>query len=131
MANKLKAISTYRPKIKKGETQSVEKAAAIIAGRTSINEGDVMLALREFFFVIQFFLSSGLPLKLNGLGTFSPSISLDGTIKISLRVDKKLLGELNKEGAFTGTIVNKTNAGKSSEDLVLMWNEEHPDDPVE
>jgi len=31
---------------------------------------------------------------------------------------------------FGGTIMNRKNIGKSADELVALWNETHPDDPV-
>jgi len=42
-----------------------------------------------------------------------------------------ILRALNAEGAFRGHLVHGENVGKSSDDLVALWNRDHPDDPVE
>ncbi|WP_457617824.1 hypothetical protein, partial [Lutibacter sp.] len=55
--------------------------------------------------------------KLEGIGTFSPSIKLDGTIKINFRVNRRLQDRLNMTGAFTGDIKNKENIGKTMAEL--------------
>jgi len=41
----------------------------------------------------------------------------------------KLKQALNS-GNFYGTLKNKHNRGKSADELVALWNELHPDDPV-
>jgi len=41
-----------------------------------------------------------------------------------------LVNELNKPGAFRGHIVHRENIGKSGDDLVVLYNELHPEDPV-
>ena len=43
----------------------------------------------------------------------------------------KVKRALSAPGAFRGRIINAENIGKSSDELVAMWNEAHPDDPVE
>ena len=37
---------------------------------------------------------------------------------------------LNLPGIFKGKIINRENIGKSGEELVSMWNEAYPEDPV-
>jgi hypothetical protein len=37
--------------------------------------------------------------------------------------------ELNN-GSFSGKIRNKRNIGKSTAEVIAMWNAEHPDNPV-
>ena len=131
MASKMKALSAYLPRIKKGMMADVAEAANLIAGRTSLNESGVHEALLELKYVLGFFLKSGRSLKLPGLGLFSPFMSLNGKIKVSLRLDKEVVSELNKEtGGFKGDIINNDMIGKSVDDLVTRWNEEHPEDPV-
>jgi len=38
---------------------------------------------------------------------------------------------LNAPGDFRGEIGNRDMIGKTADELVARWNEEHPDDPVE
>ncbi|MGD2087421.1 MAG: hypothetical protein PVH61_14650 [Candidatus Aminicenantes bacterium] len=131
MANRITAINAYRPRIKKGKMANVKEAANLIAGRTSLNESGVHEALLELKYVLGFFLKSGRSLKLPGLGLFSPHMSLNGRIKVSLRLDKEVTSELNKEdGGFDGEVINSDMKNKTSDELVTRWNEEHPEDPV-
>lgn len=132
MAKMIKAINAYRPRIIKGLPVKVEEVAELIGGRTSMNPGSVHQALKEFWYALLFFSKAGRSVNLPGLGTFTPSISLDGSIKIKLRVDSELISELNKlKGNFLGKVENAEYIGKTSDELVTLWNEEHPDDLVE
>jgi len=65
-----------------------------------------------------------------GVGSWIPNISLDGTLDIQYRADAAFGYSLNIPGIFTGTIVNRENIGKTGEELVSKWNEDHPEDPV-
>jgi HU domain fused to wHTH, Ig, or Glycine-rich motif len=131
MAKPIKAITTYRPRILRGQFADVTEVSNLIGGRTSINPGSVQQALMEFLYVLAFFLNSGRPVSLPGIGLFTPSIALDGTIKVNLRVDKNLSNELNKKKrTFKGKIHNMGNIGKTSADLIVLWNENNPDDLI-
>jgi hypothetical protein len=66
-----------------------------------------------------------------GVAIYTPNIDLDGTFEVKVRVDKRVLRALNAEGAFRGTLANTEHIGKRAADLVALWNDEHPDDPVE
>ena len=59
------------------------------------------------------------------------SIDLDGTFEVKVRVDKRVLRALNAQGAFRGSVLNAEHVGKTAADLVALWNDEHPGDPVE
>lgn len=131
MASKLTAIAAYRPRIKKLTPADVKDIAKFVAGRNGMNEGDVQRAILELRDALEFFLTRGAPVKLPGLGSFTPSLNLKGRVKVNLKVDRELLSELNKDAeGFKGTIVNKDNIEKTVDDLVAIWNEEHPDDLV-
>jgi hypothetical protein len=68
--------------------------------------------------------------KVEGLGTYTPTIKLDGTLGVGHRADIAIKRALNVPGEFDGDIENRENVGKTSDDLIAMWNEDHPDDPV-
>jgi hypothetical protein len=37
---------------------------------------------------------------------------------------------MNVQGKYNGVIVNKDMIGKSTEEMVQRWNQEHPDDKI-
>ena len=53
-----------------------------------------------------------------------------GGLSVNVRVDKRITGALNVPGAFTGKVNNSANIGKTTEEFVEMWNQEHPDDMI-
>jgi hypothetical protein len=65
-----------------------------------------------------------------GGATYYLSIDLEGKFAVKVRPDKRITRAANQEKAFRGRIANAENV-KSSDDLVAMWNEDHPDDLVE
>lgn len=131
MAKLINVIHAYRPRIKKHKTVQEEELAKFIEGRTSINAGTVLNVLYELREAMIFFHRTGEPIKLKGLGTFTPEISLDGRIKVAHRADRKVKADLNMGYHFKAKIINRDMIGKTTEELVQRWNEEHPDDPVE
>ena len=100
MANRLSAIAAYRPRIQLGNIVQKVELARYLADRTGLNEGSVELVIKELRDAILFFNRLGRAVKIEGLGAYTPGIDL--------------------EGAF----------GKSTDDLVALWNGTHPDDPV-
>ena len=130
MANKLKAINAYRPKIVLDATVQKDELIRYVAGRTGLNEGSVDYVLRELRDAIVFFGCSGRGVKIEGLGTYLPNIQLDGSFDVDYRQAPDIKNGLNAPGVFTGKIANKENVGKTVDDLVAMWNKAHPDDPV-
>jgi hypothetical protein len=66
-----------------------------------------------------------------GGATYSLSIDLQGKLSVKVQVDSRITHAANQEKAFRGRIANAENIGKAGDDLVAMWNEEHPDDPLQ
>jgi hypothetical protein len=119
------------PRVELGRRVDIDEMVDLIAARTGLNEGDVRQVMLEMRDVVIFYNKQGRPVKLEGLGIYTPVIQLDGEIKIGHRADMEIKKQLNVPGEFNGEIENRENVGKTSDDLVAMWNEEHPDDPVE
>lgn len=130
MASKIKAINAYMPRIELGRRAETEDLVDMIARGTGLNEGDIRQMLFELRDTVLFFNLRGQAVKLEGLGTYTPVIQLDGNFKVGHRADMKLKEGLNAPGEFRGEINNREIIGKTSDELVTMWNEEHPDDPA-
>ena len=130
MAKQIQAINKYCPRIKLGKTVQEKELIEYIADRTGLNKGDLRMVLSELSDAVIFFNKRGEGVKLEGLGIYSPKIDLKGKISITHFLDDGISNALNAADAFTGEIENKTNIGKTAEDLVEMWNKEFPDDPV-
>ncbi|MCT4603758.1 MAG: HU family DNA-binding protein [Marinifilum sp.] len=130
MANLLKALNAFRPKIKLAKTAGMQQVVEYIASRTGLNKGQIQMVLAELADTVIFFNKQGQGVKLEGLGTYLPKIDTEGKIAVSHRLDKYIKSALNAQGAFTGTVENKANIGKSKEEFIAMWNEAHPDDKI-
>lgn len=130
MAIKLKAISTLRPRIKLGKKAGLKQVVKQIVARSTLNEGEVYNALRELRDVVAHICLTGRSVSLDGLCSYTPSVQLDGSFKLVHRMDKDMNALMNTPFAFEGDIVNKDNIGLTPDDLVSLWNEENPSDPV-
>ncbi len=129
MASRIKAIKALRPKIELDRTIQMEELIRFIAGRSGLNSGGIRQVLIEVHNTIVFFNSYGQGVKVKGLGSYLPNIRLDGTIDIEHRQDPHLKRDLNQR-KFDGTIMNRKNIGQAADELVALWNETHPNDPV-
>ena len=130
MAAKITAIRAYRPELKRLPTMQNDEVVEILVQRTSLSEGElhhVVYSLRDILLMAH---RAGQAVKLEGLGTFTPTIH-DGRLDINYRPDSEFRGQLNHLHRLHAKIVNKDNLGKSADELVALWNQEHPDDPVE
>jgi|SoiMethySBSTD1v2_1073268.scaffolds.fasta_scaffold795800_1 hypothetical protein len=130
MAPKIKAVNAFRPRIEQGNTVQKPELLRAASRATGIVEGTLDQSIKELRDQIIEFNRAGRAVKVDGLGTFSPNIDLEGNLSISFRADPAFANGLNVPGIFTGTILNYGNIGKTSDDLVGMWNEANPNDPV-
>lgn len=130
MASRIKAINAYRPRIEQDKTVQKNELIAYMAARTGQNEGAVDLGIKELRDALIFFNRAGRAVKVEGLGTWGPNIELDGTLDVKYIADSSLKNRLNDSGTFTGNVKNRENIGKTAEELVQLWNEAHPEDPV-
>ena len=130
MAPRIKAINAFRPRIEQGNTVQKPELVRALSRATGLVEGSIDQVIKELRDQIIEFNRAGRAVKVDGLGIFSPSIDLDGYLSISYRPDPALNNGLNITGVFSGTILNPQSIGKTSDDLVLKWNETYPEDPV-
>jgi hypothetical protein len=130
MAHKIQAINAYRPRIEQGNTVQKPELVRELSHATSLVEGVVSLTMSELKFRLVGYLRAGRAVKVDGIGIWTPTIGLDGTISIQYRPDLGFDYELNQPGVFTANILNRDNIGKTSDDLIALWNAAHPEDPV-
>ena len=130
MATRLSAIAALRPRIELGKTVQKAELTRYLADRSGLNEGSIELSNKELRDAIIFFNRSGRPVKIEGLGTYTPNVELDGTFDVVFRPDPDLKNGLNVRKSFSGTVKFHENIGKSADELVALWNQAHPDDPV-
>jgi hypothetical protein len=129
MAKQIQAITTYRPRLDLGEAAGEERLMELITQHTTLSSGVVKNVQESEVETLIGLLLEGRPVH-TGIAIYTPSIDLDGSLEVKVKVDQRVLRALNAPGAFRGRILNAANIGKSSADLVAMWDEAHPDDPV-
>ena len=130
MAITIQAVNAYRPRIEQGNTVQKPELLRAASRATGIVEGTLDQSIKELRDQIIEFNRAGRAVKVEGLGTFSPSIDMDGNLSISFRPSTAFANGLNIPGIFTGRIINRENIGKTSDELVIKWNEAFPEDPV-
>ena len=101
----------------------------LVTQRTTLSAGVVKNVQESEVETLIGLLLDGRPVR-TGTAIYTLSIGLDGVYKVNVRADKRIDRAVNQEGAFRGHIINAENIGKTSDDLVERWNEEHPDDPI-
>ncbi len=129
MAKKIQAITAYRPRFDLERPASAERFWDLAMQKTTLSSGVVKNVQESEVAALIGLLAEGRPVH-TGVAIYTPTIRLDGTIHVHVRVDRRILRALNAPGAPRGKVINAENVGKTAEELAQQWNEAHPDDPV-
>ncbi len=131
MATFLQAFRAYGPRIDLDRTAGLETVARWMMMRTGLNHGEILMVLHEISEALVYFNRRGTPVKLEAVGTFTPSVDRHGTYRVRFRADGELKRQLNAPDAFSGEMVNRVNVGLDDAGYKALWDAEHPDDPLD
>ena len=126
---RITAINMLRPRTLTSTMVDMKTLASYVATRANMSVSDVSHALEELHNAVLFFCALGHSVKLEGLGVYRPDVELDGTKTIHYRIDRDLIKNINI-GTFAAKVENAENMGKTPDELVTLWNEIHPEEPV-
>ena len=129
MAKLIQAFAAYCPKIDLMEAASVKHFMRLLTKRTTLSEGVVRNVQECEVDLLIDLLLEGRPVH-TGVAVFRPCIDSQGRLSVSVRVDRRITSALNAENAFTGKIQNNGNIGKTTDEIVHIWNQAHPDDMI-
>jgi hypothetical protein len=129
MAKLIQAFSAYGPKIDLMESADTRRFMELITQRTTLSTGVVKNVQESEVETLIGLLKEGRSVH-TGVAIFRPTIDAQGNLSVSVRVDKRITGALNVPGAFTGKVNNSANIGKTTDEIVYMWNQDHPEDMI-
>ena len=130
MAKLIQAFSKYCPKIDLMEAADPKRFMELITQRTTLSTGVVKNVQESEVETLIGLLKEGRSVH-TGVAIFRPTIDAQGNLSISVRVDKRITAALNVPGAFSGKVNNSANIGKTTGEIVSLWNEDHPADRID
>jgi nucleoid DNA-binding protein len=131
MATLIEAVNAYRPRVAQKETIGMAVLAERLAQGSLFSESIARMVLSDLQREVTRALRQGNAVRLPGIGRFSMHLRVDGRMRPTMTVDRALRIALRDVDAFRGTVERRENIGLSTSQIVALWNEEHPDDPVE
>ena len=131
MTSILQAFRQYGPRLGLSSTAQLGEVSNWMSMRTGANKSEIIMILQELSDAILYFNNRGIPVKIPGVGTFTPSIDRRGTIKNHFRADMALKKGSNAPDAYKGEVLNKGRIGLDNEGYKALWDADHPDDPLE
>lgn len=129
MAKKIQAWAAYGPKIALGTPMKPEELIENIVAATNQSRGSVLAVLAELDVQTEAGLKAGRIVQLPNGTHYEPIGKKDGSVDIDVRVNPDLDKKVN--AGFRGTWVNSGNIGKNEAEIIALWNEAHPEDPIE
>jgi hypothetical protein len=128
MAHKVQASATYGPRIVSTTTMEADEFVEQLVNSTNQSRGSLLAMLAEMDAISEIALKNGRIIKLPNGMTLRPVMKRNGHIEILVHVNRFLTRRVN--AGFRGKVVNAGNIGKSESELIELWNENHPDDPI-
>jgi hypothetical protein len=129
MAKLIQAFSAFGPKIDLMDAADPQRYMDLITQRTTLSAGVVKNVQESEVETLTGLLKEGRPVH-TGIAIFTPTIDLKGNLRVSVRVDKRIVSALNVPGSFTGRINNSANIGITTPEMAALWNEEYPDNLI-
>ena len=128
MADKVKAWSKYGPRLERGTPITSEMLIRRLVRNTNQSRGSILAVLSELDEVIVDGLMEGRIVQLPNGTHYQPYGRSDGSVHVRVRVNPKILNEL--ETNFHGEWINAENIGKDEAEIISLWNEANPDNPI-
>jgi hypothetical protein len=128
MVSKITAITAYCPRIQPYST-TVRYYRNILVQNSTLTDQLVTYVHETKMVALRNLLLEGQSVH-TGTAIYVPTMGLNGKFNVKVRVDARLLRAINEPGAFHGTLLNADNIGRSCDELIAMWNADHPDGPA-
>lgn len=129
MAKRIQAWVEFGPRIELAATMTSDELIENIIAATNQSRGSVLAVLSELDVQIEAGLKAGRIVHLPNGTHYEPIGKKDGSIDLNVRVNPDVDKRVNAE--FRGKWINSANIGKSQDEIISLWDEKHPEDPVE
>lgn len=120
--------SKYGPRIALGTPMQQDEIIENVVAVTNQSKGSLLAVLAELDVQIIAGLKAGRIVRLPNGTRFEPIGKKDGSINIRVTVAPQLDKTVN--AGFRGKWINPENIGKSEQEMIELWNAEHPEDPI-
>ncbi len=129
MAKKIKMWRKLGPRLTPATPMESEDVVDNLVAATNESRGSLLSTLSELDVLLERGLKSGRIVRLPNGTTYRPSINKDGHIKVSVKLPTRVLKRINNE--FRGEVTNAANIGKTQAEMIALWNESYPEDPID
>ena len=129
MARKIQAYTEFGPRLEPATPLSGDELIEQITEGSNESMSSVLAVLSALDSATEQALKAGRIVQMPNGTHYRPIGKQDGTIKIKVRVNPFVIRDVNDN--YRGEWRNAENIGASTDELIALWNEAHPDDPIE
>ncbi len=131
MAYRLPVVNQLRPRILGQGIIDLHEISRRVSKNTTFNPAEIFSVLEQFTDEANTAIQAGEIVKIDGLVKIKASMKVGGEVDMTLSGDRSAIAGLNDLTLWTAArVANHDNLTRTSDELVLLWNEEHPDDTV-
>jgi hypothetical protein len=129
MFQSIKAWAKFGPRLEPKDPMDSEEIIENIVKATNQSRGSVLAVLSELDVQLEGGLKAGRVVQLPNGTHFRPVGKKDGRVDIQVRINPAI--DRNVNANFRGKWRNAENIGKSEMEIIALWNEAFPEDPIE
>ena len=129
MSETIKAWARLGPRLEPKDPMASEEIIENIVKATNQSRGSVLAVLSELDVQLESGLKAGRLVQLPNGTHYRPIGKKDGRVYIQVRVNPVIGRNVNAN--FRGKWRNAENIGKSEAEIVALWNETYPEEPIE
>jgi hypothetical protein len=128
MAHKIQAWREFGPRLVAIVPMEVKEFINRLTRGVNQTKGTTISYMAEMDDILVETLCTGRTAKLPNGWTVRAIGKKDGTVDIKVSVGKEMLERVNRD--FVGQWHNAQNFNKNEAEIVALWNEAHPEDPI-
>jgi hypothetical protein len=129
MAKKIQAWVEFGPRVQLSDPMTPREIIESLVNATNQSRGSVLALLSELDVLIEAGLKAGRIVQLPNGTHFEPVGKKDGSVIVAVRVNPEVTRRVNNE--FHGKWLRPENRGITEAEVIELWNQAHPDDPLE
>ena len=122
-------VKSWCPRLAKTDPVDAEEVIELLVATTNQTRGSLLAILSELDVILERSLKTGRTVKLPNGTTFRPVGKKDGSLSIKTRFSTRMSKAISI--GQSARWINADNIGKTEDEMIVIWNELHPDDPIE
>lgn len=131
MATLINAIQAVRPRLVSKGTVGLDELALRLSRGSLVTHSIARMVLQDLSDEIRVALLKGHAVTLPDLVRFRLSLGLDGRVRPRANATKSLRTAFTTLDDTEAEVLRRENIGLSLVEVVRLWDEAHPEDPVE